>query len=87
MYTVYFTKQAADELRELSEKLQKQIGRKIDLLAQEPKRANVKKLEGYPDLYRFRSGDYRIIYQVRDQEVLIIVIRIGHRREIYKKLS
>jgi mRNA interferase RelE/StbE len=87
MYTVYFTKQAADELRELSEKLQKQIGQKIDLLAQEPKRENIKKLEGYPDLYRFRSGDYRIIYQVRDQEVLIIVIRIGHRREIYKKLS
>ena len=53
-------------------------------LASEPRPHGVKKLSGEENLYRVRVGDYRIIYQVRDRELVVLVLKIGHRREIYR---
>jgi mRNA interferase RelE/StbE len=49
--------------------------------------ANVKKLAGYEDRYRLRVGDYRVIYDVTDKQLVILVVGVGHRREIYRAIS
>jgi mRNA interferase RelE/StbE len=58
--------------------------RKLDGLQDEPRPMGVEKLAGGQDLYRVRAGDYRIVYAIRDRELVVIVVRIGHRREVYR---
>jgi mRNA interferase RelE/StbE len=58
-------------------------------LGDDPRRpdANVKKLAGYEDRYRLRVGDYPVIYDVTDKQLVILVVGVGHRREIYRPMS
>ncbi|PYM57636.1 MAG: hypothetical protein DMD79_20035 [Candidatus Rokuibacteriota bacterium] len=58
------------------------MARKIDGLARDPRPSGVEKLAGSERLYRVRSGDYRIVYEIQDERVLVLVVRIGHRREV-----
>ena len=64
------------------------ILRAMTPLGDDPRRpdAGVKKLGGYQDRYRLRVGDYRVIYDVIDAELIILVVGVGHRREIYRSL-
>ena len=62
----------------------KGIVRKIQGLADNPRPAGVVKLSGEQQLYRLRHGDFRIIYEIRDDEVLVIIVKVGHRRDVYK---
>jgi len=55
----------------------------LHALADDPRPHGVKKLKGYRDYWRIRVGDYRIIYAIQDNRLLVIVIRIGHRRDVY----
>jgi mRNA interferase RelE/StbE len=57
----------------------------IDGLAPNARPSGCVKLAGAPDLYRIRVGDYRIVYQVRDDVLIVLVLSIGHRREIYRR--
>lgn len=74
------------ELRKLPVADRKIIIRKIQLLGDDPKPEGSSKLKGSRDLFRIRYGDYRVIYQVQKTVLVIIIIKIGHRREIYKNL-
>lgn len=56
----------------------------IDDLANDPRPTGCVKLAGEEALYRVRVGDYRILYQIHDRALLVVVIEIGHRREIYR---
>jgi mRNA interferase RelE/StbE len=58
--------------------------RKLDALQEEPRPVGVEKLAGAENLYRVRVGDCRIVYAIRDRELVVIVIRIGHRREVFR---
>ncbi len=60
------------------------IVRKLQALEDNPRPAGVEKLAGVENLYRVRVGDWRIVYAIRDRELVVIVIRIGHRREVYR---
>lgn len=62
------------------------IEAKISALAATPRPHGVEKLSGAETLYRVRSGDYRIVYEIRDEVLVILVVRIAHRREVYRKL-
>ena len=53
-------------------------------LASQPRPPGCDKLIGPEDLYRIRVGDYRIVYQVRDEVLLVLVVKLGHRREVYR---
>jgi mRNA interferase RelE/StbE len=53
-------------------------------LAGQPRPPGCEKLAGPEDFYRIRVGDYRIVYQVRDEVLLVLVVKIGHRREVYR---
>lgn len=83
-YRVEFTSRAARDLAALPTLTQKRIAARIDALALDPRPSASKKLHGGEDLYRIRVGDYRMIYQVQARIVVVTVIRIGHRRDIYR---
>jgi mRNA interferase RelE/StbE len=55
-------------------------------LADNPRSINSKKLEGHKEIHRLRSGQFRIIYQIKDKILLVLVLKIGHRRDIYEHL-
>lgn len=84
-YTVEVLKRAEKFLRSITDaRLYKRLREAIDTLESDPHPLGSKKLVGASDLYRARVGDYRIIYQVNDGTLTILVIEIGHRREIYR---
>ncbi len=56
----------------------------MDALAANPRPKGVKKLTGLDNLYRIRAGDYRIVYQIRDDRLIVLVVRIGHRKDVYR---
>ena len=85
-YAIELKPAAVRDLRKLAKGLQKRIAAKIDKLADNPRPPGVEKLSDGQDYYRLRAGDYRIIYEVKEAVLLVLVIRIGHRREIYQRM-
>ena len=85
-YKVYFRKSAAKELEKLPKAALRKIIKKIERLSDEPRPAGCEKLSGQ-ELYRVRQGDYRIVYSIQDNELTIWVIKVGHRKNIYKRLQ
>ena len=85
-YKLLFLKEAVEEFKRLDKAVQRIIKEKLELLAQNSQalRNNIKPLKGkYKGLYRLRVGNYRIIYKVDNDQLIILVIRIGHRGNIY----
>ncbi len=85
-YRIEFAPRADRQFRALERSLQVRLGRRIDSLAENPHPQGIKKLAGEEDLYRLRVGDYRIIYQIREKSLVILVVRVGHRSAIYRGL-
>lgn len=86
MYKIEFLREACEEFKRLDRPVQELIKKKLEILAQNPMalKNNIKPLKGkYLGLYRLRVGKYRIIYSIYEDKLLIIIVRIGHRREIY----
>jgi len=85
-YTVTILPSALGQWAELPRHDQKRIKQRIDRLAVDPRLPGVKKLKGESHLFRLRSGNYRIIYSIEDVRLIVLVIRIGHRRDVYRGL-
>ena len=83
-YTVAIMPAALRQLAGLPKREQKRIKYKIDRLSAEPRPAGVKRLHGQREYLRLRSGDYRIIYTVEDSRRRVVIVVIGHRREVYR---
>jgi mRNA interferase RelE/StbE len=83
MYAVEFLPSAARALSKLDRTVQRRIGRRIDRLASDP-RADAVKLRGADDVWRARVGDYRILYIIEDERLVVVVARVAHRREAYR---
>lgn len=83
-YRVELKPSAERDLAALERRDRVRVARKIDALAQSPRPPGTEKLKGEEGCWRIRAGDYRIIYTVRDDVLLVLVIRIGHRREVYR---
>ncbi len=64
---------------------QKRVQAAIELLAEEPRPTGAKKLVGGDGEWRVRTGDYRIVYETHDDVLLVLVVAVGHRREIYRR--
>lgn len=86
LYAVGFRESALSELSNLSKKVQQQIDGKVARLGESPRPAGVEKLKGAENVYRLRSGDYRIIHEVDDTSRTIVETRIRHRKEAYRNL-
>jgi len=85
-YTVEVAPTAERQLKALPKSIRIQIGRRIDKLADNPRPHGVEKITDEEDLYRVRSGDYRILYKIKDQELLVLIVKIGDRKEVYRRL-
>lgn len=86
VYEVVFKKSAAKELQDLPKNIQRKILDAIQLLALNPytELLQIKKMKGADSLYRARIQDYRVIYSIEKQEIKVTVIKIGHRKEVYR---
>ena len=65
-------------------RIRSRIAGAIRALATDPRPPGCKKLAGSSDYFRIRVGDYHVLYEVGDRDVLVLVIKIGHRREVYR---
>ncbi len=83
-YHVEYTPRARHELAALPHEVQRRIVPKINALALDPRPPGSKKLRGYTDRWRIRVGDYRVIYDVFDKELRVLVVKIGHRSDVYE---
>lgn len=84
MYSIEFTRSGAKDLKNLGSVAAGQVRKALDKLAADPLgAANVKKLQG-EDAYRLRVGDYRVIYTLDGQRLVVVVIKIGKRGDVYK---
>lgn len=84
MYKLLYKKSVEKDLRKLPNNIRKAIVAKILLLAQDPQPVGAVKLRGVTDLWRLRQGDYRVVYAITESELVILVIKIAHRREVYR---
>lgn len=82
-YTVIIKKTAQRELDSIPKKIQLRIRGAIELLAVNPFPPNSKKLKDR-DGYRIRTSDYRILYNVDGDQLSVMVVRVGHRRDVYR---
>ena len=83
-YTVEIDTRAAREIRALPQREQRKIIARIETLADNPRPPGCLKLSGESDLWRIRSGVYRIIYRIEDARLVITVVKVGHRRNVYR---
>lgn len=88
MYSVEVTPRAARQIKKLPPEARGQILEAIEGLADDPRPHGCKKLQGVPDLYRIAvAHDYRVVYQVGDAVILVVIVKTGHRREVYERLD
>jgi len=85
LYTIEIARPAQRQLKKLDPESRKRIAQRIDRLAKDPRPSGVVKLtDTSPPLYRVRDGHYRILYSIEDDMLIVLVVRIGHRSEVYR---
>lgn len=85
MYSIEFTHNARKQLRALDRKDQRRVLERIERLADNPRPTGARKMQGSAIFYRLRVGDCRVIYSIDDGVLLVLVLKIGHRGDVYKK--
>lgn len=83
-YRVVLTKSAEKELLKLPSRVVEKIVPALTSLAKNPRPVGCKKLKGFDDLWRIRVGDYRAVYAIGDEILLVEVRSVGHRKEVYE---
>jgi mRNA interferase RelE/StbE len=86
VYRIELTPLAVRDLKALDRPVRARIAQRINMLAENPRPQGIKKIEGEDELYRLRVGDYRILYQIKARVLLVLIIGVGHRREVYRRL-
>ncbi|MCB8777511.1 type II toxin-antitoxin system RelE/ParE family toxin [Planktothrix agardhii 1032] len=84
MYRIQFSKKAQRQFQALPQLVQEQLQPKIDALSINPRPFGIKALQGRKGLLRLRAGDYRVIYQLEDDLLIVLIVEVGHRREVYR---
>ncbi|HOC67862.1 MAG: mRNA interferase RelE [Candidatus Hydrogenedentes bacterium ADurb.Bin101] len=82
-YSIEFSRRAARQIDELEATLRIRVIKKIEALSDNPRPLGVQKLVGSENDYRIRIGDYRVVYEIRDSVLVVIVIKVTHRRQVY----
>ena len=85
-YRIVFEPAARRQFDKLSPNIHSRISRKLDKLTHNPRPHGIEKLAGEANYYRARVGEFRIIYTIEDDKLLILVVRIGARKDVYRKL-
>lgn len=85
-YSYEITPAAARQIAKLDRPVQERIAARLRRLIREPHPQEAVKLAGKDGLYRVRVGDYRIVYRIQDEILLVVIIRVGHRSDVYDRL-
>jgi len=85
-WTVKIKRSASKELKSVPRRDQRRIAIAIELLSENPFPANAKRLTGTNGCYRVRVGDWRVVYEIKNEKLIIFIVRIGHRKDVYRKL-
>jgi len=85
-YSIKYTKEAKKKIEKLDKSIRLVIKKAIESLSSNPYKGKPLSHE-LAGLYSLRTSDYRIIYRIKEKQLIIIVVTVGHRREIYKKLK
>jgi mRNA interferase RelE/StbE len=86
-YSIKVKRSAAKALKKISKPDQKRISKAIDNLAENLPNPNTTKMRGDNPFHKIRVGEYRIVYEIQDEVLLILIIKIGHRKDIYRSLT
>ncbi len=84
-YRIVLAPAAGRQLRKFDPQARRRIQAALELLASEPRPPAAIQLAGGSGEWRVRTGDYRIIYEIKDDELLVLVLQVGHRREVYRR--
>lgn len=84
MYYIFIKPSALKELAKIPPPARTRIEQAIDGLGVEPRPIGCRKIRGSGTAYRLRVGDYRVIYEVHDKDLVVIVVRVGHRKDVYR---
>jgi mRNA interferase RelE/StbE len=83
-YKIIFRKSVAQDMRRIPNRDLRKILATIDSLSEEPRPSGVERLSGQ-EKYRVRQGNHRIIYEINDEEVIVVVVKVGHRKDVYRR--
>ncbi len=83
-HNLVYTHRAFKDIREFEENVKKRIGKALERYSENPLQFASRLIDSKLGMYRFRIGDYRVIFDIEDEK--IIVLRVGHRKDIYRKL-
>jgi len=83
-YAIEYEPAALRQLRKLPWEAQDRVLATIKRLSSDPRPSGTKKIVGRKDSWRVRAGDYRIIYEIRDLALVVLVVRVAHRAEVYR---
>ncbi len=86
-YEIRFAPAAARQLRKFDPPVRRRIQAVVELLADDPRPPAATRLVGGAGEWRVRTGDYRVIYEIQDKVLLVLVLRVGHRRDVYEDRS
>ena len=82
-YKIYFRKSVARDMRRIPPRDLRKILKTIESLSEDPRPAGAERLSGQ-ERYRVRQGNYRIVYEINDREVIVVVVKVGHRKNVYR---
>ncbi|MGC0144491.1 type II toxin-antitoxin system RelE family toxin [Pseudactinotalea sp. Z1732] len=85
-FEIVFDARARKELRRLDKPVGRRVYRAIMALADDPRPADVRQLRGHPGLWRIRIGAYRVVYAIDNDQLIVVMLRVAHRREAYRNL-
>lgn len=85
-YKIYFKKSVLKDIEKITKKYLKRIIKKIDALSEDPRSSGHEKLSDQ-EKYRIRQGNYCIVYSIQDEKLTVWIIKVGHRSDVYRKLT
>lgn len=84
IHEVQISRTAERQLARLERATQQRVAAAMRGLAEDPRPRGCRKLQGYEDVYRIRVGRYRLLYSVSDNTVVVVILKVGHRRNVYR---
>ena len=83
-HSIEISRTAEKQLKRLNRDNQRRVVKAIVALAEDPRPPGSRKLAGYDDVFRIRVGPYRVLYSVSGKKLVIIILKIGHRKDVYR---
>jgi mRNA interferase RelE/StbE len=86
VYKVLLKPSAVKDVDDIDRRVDRdRISKRIQALAENPRPYGAEKLEGFEAMYRIRQGDYRVVYEIDDAEKIVFVIKVRHRKDVYRR--